>query len=189
MNNKQKAEPPHVVLAALPGFALTRTLPHIGDVRIVERGQHVVQLDLGSKAPYEPLADVTEQETPLLRHAFEQLSGYLAGVRKDFDLPLAPAGTPFQRKVWDALLRIPYGQTRSYQQIAEAVGSPRGFRAVGMANNRNPIAVFIPCHRVVGADGGMVGYGGGVDIKVALLGVEDCKLTQTPAGWKVAKKS
>ena len=188
MNNTQKAEPPHAAIAAQPGFALTRTLLPIGDVRIVQRGQYIVQLDLGSKAPHEPLADITEQETPLLRHAFEQLSGYLAGVRKDFDLPLAPAGTPFQRKVWDALLQIPYGQTRSYQQVAEAVGSPKGFRAVGMANNRNPIAVFIPCHRVIGADGCMVGYGGGVDIKVALLGVEGCKLTQTPSGCKVTKK-
>ena len=169
MNNNQKAEPPHAAIAALPGFALTRTLLPIGDVRIVQRGQHIVQLDLGSKAPHEPLADVAEQETPLLLQAFAQLEEYLAGTRREFDLPLAPAGTPFQRRVWDALLRIPYGQTRSYRQIAEAVGSPRGFRAVGMANNRNPIAVFIPCHRVIGADGKMVGYGGGVDIKIALL--------------------
>ena len=168
MNSKQKAEPPHA------GFALTRQLSPIGTVRIVERGQHIVQLDLGGKAPSEPLVNAVEQETPLLLRAFEQLSGYLAGVRKEFDLPLAPVGTPFQRKVWDALLRIPYGQTRSYRQIAEAVGSPKGFRAVGMANNRNPIAVFIPCHRVIGADGKMVGYGGGVDIKIALLQREGC---------------
>ena len=188
MNNKQKAEPPHVVLAALPGFALTRTLPHIGDVRIVERGQHIVQLDLGSKAPYEPLADVTEQETPLLRHAFEQLSGYLAGVRKDFDLPLAPAGTPFQRKVWDALLRIPYGQTRSYQQIAEAVGSPRGFRAVGMANNRNPIVVVVPCHRVIAADGTLGGYSSGVERKRFLLRLEGLSIPESKPPRRVGKR-
>ena len=168
MNSKQKAEPPHA------GFALTRQLSPIGTVRIVERGQHIVQLDLGGKAPFEPLVNAVEQETPLLLRAFEQLSGYLAGVRKEFDLPLAPVGTPFQCKVWDALLHIPYGQTRSYRQIAEAVGSPRGFRAVGMANNRNPIAVFIPCHRVIGADGSMVGYGGGLDIKKHLLRLEGC---------------
>ena len=180
MNNNQKAEPPHVAHAAHTaheahaGFALTRQMPHIGAVRIVERGQHIVQLDLGGKAPYEPLADVAEQPTPLLLRAFAQLEEYLAGVRKKFDLPLAPAGTPFQRKVWDALLQIPYGQTRSYRQIAEAVNSPKGFRAVGMANNRNPIAVFIPCHRVIGADGSMVGYGGGLDIKKHLLRLEGC---------------
>ena len=174
MNNNQKAEPPHAAHAAQAGFALTRQLPHIGTVRIVQRGQHIVQLDLGGKAPYATLADVADQATPLLLRAFEQLEEYLAGVRKNFDLPLAPAGTPFQRKVWDALLQIPYGQTRSYRQIAEAVNSPKGFRAVGMANNRNPIAVFIPCHRVIGADGSMVGYGGGLDIKKHLLRLEDC---------------
>ena len=181
MNSKQKAEPPHA------GFALTRQLSPIGTVRIVERGGHIVRLDLGPAAPFETLTDVAEQETPPLLRAFDQLSEYLAGVRKKFDLPLAPAGTAFQRKVWDALLHIPYGQTRSYRQIAEAVGSPRGFRAVGMANNRNPIAVFIPCHRVIGADGSMVGYGGGLDIKVKLLERENCKLMETPTGWKVAQ--
>ena len=172
MNSRQKAEPPHMAHEAQAGFALTRQLPHIGAVRIVQRGQHIVQLDLGGKAPYEPLADVADQATPLLLRAFEQLEEYLAGLRKNFDLPLAPAGTPFQRKVWNALVQIPYGQTRSYRQVAEAVNSPKGFRAVGMANNRNPIAVFIPCHRVIGADGSMVGYGGGLDIKVHLLKLE-----------------
>ena len=172
MNNNQKAEPPHAAHAAQAGFALTRQLPYIGAVRIVQRGQHIVQLDLGGKAPYETLADVADQATPLLLRAFEQLEEYLAGVRKKFDLPLAPAGTPFQRKAWNALEQIPYGKTRSYRQIAEAVNSPKGFRAVGMANNRNPIAVFIPCHRVIGADGSMVGYGGGLDIKEHLLRLE-----------------
>ena len=168
MNNRQKTEPPHAA------HALTREVPLIGTVRIVERGGSVIRLDLGPTAPFEPLKDTTEQETPLLNEAFKQLGEYLTGKRRDFDLPLAPAGTPFQRKVWDALLQIPYGQTRSYRQIAEAVNSPKGFRAVGMANNRNPIAVFIPCHRVIGADGSMVGYGGGLDIKKHLLRLEDC---------------
>ena len=171
MNSRQKADPPHVVP---PAYALTCEVPLIGTVRIVERGQSIVRLDLGPKAPFEPLEGVVEQQTPLLQRAFKQLEEYLAGTRESFDLPLAPEGTPFQRKVWDALLQIPYGQTRSYRQIAEAVDSPRGFRAVGMANNRNPIAVFIPCHRVVGADGSMVGYGGGLPIKEALLKLEGC---------------
>ena len=166
MNSKQKAEPPHA------GFALTRQLSPIGTVRIVERGGHIVRLDLGPAAPFEPLTDVAEQETPLLLQAFDQLSGYLAGVRKEFDLPLAPAGTAFQRKVWDALLHIPYGQTRSYRQVAEAANCPKGYRAVGLANNRNPIAIFIPCHRVIGADGSMTGYAGGVENKQFLLKLE-----------------
>lgn len=102
-----------------------------------------------------------DEETPLLREAERQLKAYLAGRLRDFDLPLAPRGTPFQQKVWAALTAIPYGETRSYKQVAEAVDCPRGCRAVGMANNRNPIAIVIPCHRVIGADGALVGYGGG----------------------------
>lgn len=168
MNSKQKTKPPHAALA------LTRAVPLIGTIRIVERGGSIVRLDLGSKAPFEPLADATEQETPLLREAFKQLGEYLAGTRRDFDLPLAPEGTIFQRHVWDALQAIPYGQTRSYRQVAEAANCPKGYRAVGLANNRNPIAIFIPCHRVIGADGSMVGYGGGLPIKKALLHLEGC---------------
>ena len=103
-----------------------------------------------------------------------QLKAYLAGRLRDFDLPLAPQGTPFQQKVWAALAAIPYGETRSYKQVAEAVGCPRGCRAVGLANNRNPIAIVIPCHRVIGADGALVGYGGGLPIKECLLRLEGC---------------
>ena len=110
--------------------------------------------------------------TPLLDEAFRQLECYLQGGLKKFTLPLAPAGTPFQLSVWQALRMIPYGQTRSYKEIAEAIGNPRATRAVGMANNRNPIAVVIPCHRVIGADGSLVGYGGGLDIKTRLLELE-----------------
>lgn len=166
MNSKQKKEPPHAA------HALTREVPLIGTVRIVERGWSIIRLDLGPKAPFETLKDTTEQETPLLKEAFKQLGEYLTGKRHDFDLPLAPEGTEFQRRVWDALQAIPYGQTRSYKQLAEAADCPNGYRAVGMANNRNPIAIFIPCHRVIGADGNMVGYGGGLPIKEALLRLE-----------------
>ena len=182
MSSRQKAEPPHAA------YALTREVPKIGTVRIVERGGSIIRFDLGPTAPFEPLADAAEQKTALLERAFAQLQEYLTGKRQKFDLPLAPEGTPFQRRVWDALVDIPYGQTRSYKQLAEAAHSPRGYRAVGMANNRNPIAIFIPCHRVIGADGSMVGYGGGLDIKVTLLQLEDCKLQETPTGWKLAKK-
>ncbi|WP_165176680.1 methylated-DNA--[protein]-cysteine S-methyltransferase [Desulfovibrio sp. ZJ369] len=117
-------------------------------------------------------ADALCQESPILRRARVQLEEYLAGRRKSFELPLAPRGTDFQRKVWEALTRIPYGETRSYKQIAEAVGCPRGCRAVGLANNRNPISIVIPCHRVIGADGRLVGYGGGLPLKKALLRLE-----------------
>lgn len=113
-----------------------------------------------------------EGETPLHREAFRQLEEYFAGSRRLFDLPLAPAGTDFQLRCWNALRAIPYGETRSYGDVARAVGSPRAFRAVGMANNRNPIVIVIPCHRVIGSDGKLVGFGGGLDVKASLLELE-----------------
>lgn len=110
--------------------------------------------------------------SPLLVEAEKQLSEYFAGTRREFALPLAPVGTEFQRKVWDALRTIPYGETRSYGEIAAQIGNPKAGRAVGMANNRNPLPILIPCHRVIGADGTLVGYGGGLDVKSALLELE-----------------
>ena len=107
-----------------------------------------------------------------LQPVIEQLAEYFAGDRRDFDLALAPAGTPFQRRVWDALREIPYGQTRSYRDIAERIGSPKAVRAVGLANGRNPISVVVPCHRVVGANGSLTGYGGGLHNKQLLLDLE-----------------
>lgn len=111
-------------------------------------------------------------ETPVLKEASIQLGEYLAGRRKTFELPLAPEGTPFMREVWQCLVRIPYGQTNSYGHIAAAAGKPKASRAVGMANNRNPIPVFIPCHRVIGSNGKLTGYRGGLDIKQKLLDIE-----------------
>lgn len=113
-----------------------------------------------------------EKETGIIREAYTQLAEYLDGKRKSFDLPLAPKGTEFQKRVWHALCEIPYGQTRSYKQIAEAIGNPKGVRAVGMANNRNPIIIVVPCHRVIGSDGKMIGYAAGVDKKEFLLKLE-----------------
>lgn len=101
-----------------------------------------------------------------------QLEQYFAGKRKYFDLPLEMRGTPFQRRVWEALLAIPYGETRSYKDVAETIGSARAVRAVGGANNRNPLPIVVPCHRVIGANGSLVGYGGGMPIKVQLLRLE-----------------
>lgn len=101
-----------------------------------------------------------------------QLDEYFAGTRTTFDFPLRLQGTPFQEKVWAALWDIPYGETRSYQQIAQAIGQPKACRAVGMANHRNPIYIVVPCHRVVGANGALTGYGGGLDMKKALLELE-----------------
>ena len=108
----------------------------------------------------------------LVDKVFRQLDEYFAGTRRTFDFPYRLKGTPFQKKVWAALCEIPYGETRSYKDIAEAVGSPKAFRAVGMANHANPIFIAIPCHRVIGAGGALVGYGGGLEMKKALLELE-----------------
>jgi methylated-DNA-[protein]-cysteine S-methyltransferase len=114
----------------------------------------------------------TVAETAIIKEAARQLYEYLEGKRKVFDIPLALEGTPFQKMVWKALQDIPYGETRSYRDIAESIGRPKACRAVGMANNKNPIAIIVPCHRVIGADGKLVGYGGGLDKKEKLLAME-----------------
>ena len=129
-------------------------------------------LAITTHRPYEGI----EQETALIKEANRQLSEYLKGERQMFDLPLNPRGTDFQKRVWRALCDIPYGETRSYKQIAEAIGNPKAVRAVGMANNRNPITIVVPCHRVIGADGKLVGYGGGLEMKEFLLRLESCSL-------------
>lgn len=118
------------------------------------------------------LTDVNVAETPLHREARRQLEEYFDGRRKKFDLPLAPKGTAFQMKVWRALTEIPYGETRTYGEIAALTGNSKASRAVGLANNRNPLAIFIPCHRVIGSDGKLVGFGGGLGVKAYLLGLE-----------------
>lgn len=110
--------------------------------------------------------------TPLLRQAARELEEYFAGVRRAFSLPLEPHGTPFQLSVWEALREIPYGQRSSYKQIAARIGRPTACRAVGMANNRNPLPILIPCHRVVGASGALTGYAGGLEVKAHLLSLE-----------------
>ncbi|MBU3160256.1 methylated-DNA--[protein]-cysteine S-methyltransferase [Clostridium frigoris] len=111
-------------------------------------------------------------ETVLLKGANRQLQEYFSGKRKVFDLPLAPSGTEFQQKVWHALREIPYGKTNSYKDIAKNIGNIKAARAVGMANNKNPILIFIPCHRVIGSNGKLVGYAGGLDVKEKLLNIE-----------------
>jgi methylated-DNA-[protein]-cysteine S-methyltransferase len=118
------------------------------------------------------LLDARLEETKLLKKAGQQLQEYFAGRREIFDLPLAPKGTTFQLEVWRALQNIPYGETRSYKDIAAAVGNYKASRAVGMANHHNPIAIIIPCHRVIGSNGRLVGYGGGLDVKDYLLNLE-----------------
>ena len=111
-------------------------------------------------------------DQPVLREAERQLAEYFAGRRTEFDLPLAPAGTPFQQRVWAALRAIPFGQTVSYGQLADRIGRPTAARAVGAANGRNPISIIVPCHRLVSSTGGLISYGGGLERKAWLLAHE-----------------
>jgi methylated-DNA-[protein]-cysteine S-methyltransferase len=120
--------------------------------------------------------------SPLMRETIQQLRLYFAGDLETFDLPLELIGTEFQKRVWNALLTIPYGQTRSYTQIAQQIGAPRAVRAVGAANGRNPIPIVVPCHRVIGASGDLVGFGGGLEWKRMLLGLEGNSWT-TQGTW------
>lgn len=136
----------------------------LGAMTLTEEDGALTEARFGALAPNVP--------SPLLRRAAEELSEYFEGKRRAFELPLAPRGTDFQLAVWAALRDIPYGETRSYGEIARAIGNSKAARAVGMANNRNPLSIFIPCHRVIGADGALVGYGGGLDKKRILLALE-----------------
>lgn len=141
---------------------------NIGKIAIVDNGIAITFLDFGDKFEEE----VEIKESILIKEAFKQLNEYFEGKRKEFNLPLDPKGTDFQKRVWNALLNIPYGETRTYKEIAIEVGNEKGARAVGMANNKNPISIIIPCHRVIGSNKKLVGYAGGLHIKEQLLSLE-----------------
>lgn len=149
----------------------TRTIASpVGPLDVVTDGAAIVAIAFDGGGA--TTGDVPQPARRCLDVACEQLAQWFAGGRTTFDLPLAPAGTPFQRKVWEALLAIPYGATASYAEIARRIGQPTAMRAVGAANGRNPIAIVIPCHRVIGADGTLTGYGGGISRKQTLLELE-----------------
>ena len=112
------------------------------------------------------------RDLPILHRAAAELAEYFAGERREFGLPLAPAGTPFQRAVWDAIARVPCGETITYRELAARAGQPRAIRAAGAATGRNPVSIVIPCHRIVGANGALTGYAGGLERKRALLTLE-----------------
>ncbi len=151
----------------MKSISICRTV--LGRIAVAEDGQAITNLYLpGADRP----AGAIMQRTDLLKEAERQLKSYLAGKRKDFDLLLAPEGTDFMKAVWRTLQAIPYGETRSYGEIAEVLKRPGAFRAVGEACRRNPVAIFIPCHRVIGWDGSLTGYQGGLQIKKNLLELE-----------------
>jgi methylated-DNA-[protein]-cysteine S-methyltransferase len=148
-----------------------------GPLALCARGDQLVALSL----PDHPVPTGVVRPTPILAAAVAQLREYFAGTRTAFDLPLAPEGTAFQRLVWDQLLAIPHGATWSYGEVARAIGRPAASRAVGAANGKNPIAIIIPCHRVIGSDGTLTGYGGGIPTKRWLLEHEQ-RISPRPRG-------
>lgn len=140
----------------------------IGDLYLAEEGNSLIWV---GTTPF-PGETVEGEVSKILAQTQLELTEYLQGVRKEFTICCRAEGTDFQRKIWDALCAIPYGETRSYGQIAAATGNAKASRAVGMANNRNPIMIIIPCHRVIGSNGSLTGYGGGLDVKEKLLALE-----------------
>ena len=142
----------------------------VGPMTLVERDGALAEARFGEDVRNARLA-----ETPLLQKAARELLAYFEGECKSFTVPLRPEGTAFQRRCWEALCRIPYGETRTYQQQAEAIGNPRACRAVGMANHLNPLPILIPCHRVIGKNGKLTGYAGGTAVKELLLHLETSK--------------
>ncbi|MEP1469853.1 MAG: methylated-DNA--[protein]-cysteine S-methyltransferase [Halieaceae bacterium] len=141
----------------------------IGELQLISDGQHLVRIAFPGQ--HQQTANGGTEDSALPRAA-EQLKEYFGGHRRRFDLPLAPSGTPFQREVWSHLGQIPYGEVRSYRDIAEAMGKPTAMRAVGAANGRNPLPIVVPCHRVIGADGSLTGFAGGLESKRQLLLLE-----------------
>jgi len=141
----------------------------IGQIGIAQEGEWITNLFFGGTVQPEAFEI---KETPLLIHAIAQLKEYFSGIRTSFSLPLQPRGSEFELAVWQELQKIPYGETRSYKEIAVQLGKPSSSRAVGRANSKNPISIIIPCHRVIGTNGKLTGYAGGLSAKEYLLGFE-----------------
>ncbi|MEM1109787.1 MAG: methylated-DNA--[protein]-cysteine S-methyltransferase [Planctomycetota bacterium] len=154
------------------------TLPSpVGELRLIATTTHLTRIDFvhGQKItalPPEALSVENPDDHPVFAAVKEQLAEYFTSDRQAFDLPLEPKGTDFQLRVWQQLRLIPYGETISYGQLADRLGQPTASRAVGLANGNNPLSIVVPCHRVIGADGSLTGFGGGVDTKRQLLELE-----------------
>ena len=159
-------------LVADPSAAFTVVASPLGELTLTGTGTALTGIRFaGPEGPADPGPGLRRDPGPF-REAVAQLEAYFAGERRTFDLPLAPVGTAFQQRVWAALRTIPYGETRSYGWLAAEIGAPGSARAVGLANGRNPIAVVVPCHRVIGANGTLTGYAGGMERKRLLLDLE-----------------
>jgi methylated-DNA-[protein]-cysteine S-methyltransferase len=144
----------------------------VGKLGLLADDEALVSLSFEERSRADAGTAVTDEANPIVRQAVRELQLYFAGTLRQFSIPLKPAGTAFQSSVWRGLTQIPYGRTCSYGELARVIGRPRAVRAVGGACGRNPIGILIPCHRVVGADGGLTGFGGGVATKAMLLALE-----------------
>lgn len=144
----------------------------LGAMTVTASERSIIEVRFCTEPPVGSVPCSEAKAPELLRQAARELKEYFAGERQRFTVPLAPQGSEFQKKVWDALQTIPYGETRTYKDIAIQIGHNLSYRAVGMANNRNPIAILIPCHRVIGYDGKLTGYAAGIGIKERLLDLE-----------------
>ena len=150
-----------------------RTPSPVGPLFLAASTIGLVRLEFESRMQKSNSAPAHLHESrPVLAPYVRELDEYFSGERREFSLPLDLRGTGFQLACWHALLKIPYGETRSYRDIAEVIGNPHAYRAIGMSNNRNPVAIVVPCHRVIASSGSLCGYGGGLDIKRRLLGLE-----------------
>jgi methylated-DNA-[protein]-cysteine S-methyltransferase len=158
-------------------FTFTTLASPVGELKLVANGARLAAIlwenDEPNRVRLGPLSEAPDN--PILVRARQQLTEYFAGTRNRFDLELDFTGTDFQKKVWQALLTIPFGETRSYSQIAEQIGNPSAVRAVGAANGKNPISIVAPCHRVIGASGKLTGFAGGLEAKELLLTLEGCE--------------
>lgn len=151
----------------------------LGPIEIKEENGKITQVHyLTTQELEKTKTSKQDKETQLTKQTYIQITEYLEGTRKEFTIPTNLRGTPFQMKVWEELQKIPYGETRSYQDIANAIGNPKACRAVGMANHNNPISIIVPCHRVIGKNNKLVGYAGGLDIKEKLLEIEHISAQQ-----------
>ena len=162
-----------ILLREMETLLYFRTPSPVGPLFLAASTKGLVRLEFEARVQkLNPDATQLRESKPALAPYVRELNDYFAGERREFSLPLDLRGTEFQLACWRALLKIPYGVTRSYRDIAQAIGHPRAYRAVGMSNNRNPIAIVVPCHRVIASSGSLCGYGGGLDIKRKLLELE-----------------
>ena len=179
-----QADRPGAFVAPGPARLYSLIETPVGELFVVCDGDALVELQLPSAGPWRSLPDDYVLDDAALREVSAEIGAYFEGDLQEFSLALAPSGTPFQISVWSALCEIGYGETATYGDIAKSVGRPKASRAVGMANHVNPIALVVPCHRVIGANGSLTGYGGGLELKRSLLDLESLVASGGRPRWE-----